>query len=72
MLLNRKFTMLGGNLIMNEYIPDVMKLVAKNRIVNATDMGANIIVTATPDEYKLMSENAPEGVEVLAIAELAL
>ena len=72
MLLNRKFTMLGGNLIMNEYIPDVMKLVAKNRIANATDMGASIIVTATPDEYKLMSENAPEGVEVLAIAELAL
>ena len=72
MLLNRKQTMLGGSLIMNEYIPDVMKLVAKNRIVNATDMGAKVIVTATPDEYKLLSENAPEGVEVIAIAELAL
>ena len=72
MLLNRKDTMLGGSLIMNEYIPDVMKLVAKDRIVNATDMGVNVIVTATPDEYRLMSENAPEGVKVLSIAELAL
>lgn len=72
MLLNKKDTMLGGNLIMNEYIPDVMKLVAKNRIANAIDMGAKTIVTACPDEYKLMSENAPDDVKILTIAELAL
>ncbi len=72
MLLNKRDTMLGGNLIMNEYMPDVMALVAKNRIANAVEVGAEVIVTATPDEYRIMGENAPENVKVVNIAELAL
>ena len=72
MLLNREHTQLAGNLIMNTYMPAVMEQVAKNRWINATNMGAKAVVTASPAEYMLLSKTKPEGVELLKLEEAVL
>ena len=73
MLLFGKGTMLAGNLIMNTYMPGVMKLVAENRIANALHVGAKTVVTASPAEYKLLSANAPaEELTVITLEEAVL
>ena len=69
MLLNGKQTMLAGNLIMNEYIPGVMALVAENRIANALHVGAKTVVTSCPAEYALLSANAKGRLEVITLEE---
>lgn len=70
MLLNREHTMLAGNLIMNVYMPEVMKAVAKNRWINAKNAGAKILVTANFAEYTLLSETKSEDIELLKIEEV--
>ncbi len=72
MLLNREHTMLAGNLIMNEYMPDVIEKVAENRWINAQNAGAKILVTASPAEYIMLSKTKPEGVELKKLEEVAL
>ncbi len=72
MLLNGKDTMLAGNLIMNEYMPDVIEQVATDRWVNATNMNTEILVTASPAEYVMLSETKPDGVRVMTIEEAVL
>ena len=72
MLLNKKDTVLAGNLIMNEYMPAVMEKVAEGRWVNATNMGAEILVTACTAEYELLKKTKPEGVELMKIEEALL
>ncbi len=72
MLLNRSYTMLAGNLIMNEYMPEVMKKVAENRWINAKNAGAEILVTESPAEYMLLSETKPEGIELMKLEEAVL
>ena len=72
MLLNRKDTMLGGNLIMNEYMPEVMKKTAENRWRDALNMGAETVVTASPAEYAVMSEVKPENADLITIEEAVL
>lgn len=72
MLLNRKATMLAGNLIMNEYIPEVMEKVAENRWINAINMKAETVVTASPAEYALLNAVKPEGVELKTVEEAVL
>lgn len=72
MLLNREHTMLAGNLIMNEYMPDVIKKVAKNRWINAENAGAKILVTSSPAEYIMLSETKPENIELLKLEEAVL
>ena len=72
MLLNKKDTVLAGNLIMNEYMPAVMEKVAEGRWVNATNMGAEILVTACTAEYELLKKTKPEGVELMKIEEAVL
>ncbi len=72
MLLNREHTQLAGNLIMNNYMPAVMEQVAKNRWINATNMGAKTVVTACPAEYMLLCKTKPEGVELLKLEEAVL
>lgn len=72
MLLNKKDTVLAGNLIMNEYMPEVMEKVAEGRWVNATNMGAEILVTACTAEYELLKKTKPEGVELMKIEEAVL
>lgn len=72
MLLYGKATMLAGNLIMNEYIPSVMKLVALNRWENAKNVDAKVLVTASPAEYALLSETNDGSIELITIEEAVL
>lgn len=69
MLLNRKETVLAGNLIMNEYMPDIMKDVASRRWINVENMGCKTVVTECPAEYIMMKETKPNGMEILTIEE---
>jgi len=72
MLLNKEHTVLAGNLIMNEYMPDVIKAVANNRWINAKNMNAKTVVTESFAEYKMLSETKPENMEVITIEEAVL
>ncbi len=71
MLLNRGETVWAGNILMAQYLPDVMKLVAKRRIFNATSVGAENIVTACVSEYASLKAVAEE-VEIISIEDLIL
>lgn len=72
MLLNKEHTVLAGNLIMNEYMPDVIKAVANNRWINAKNMNAKTVVTESFAEYKMLSETKPEDMEIITIEEAVL
>ena len=71
MLLNRAETVWAGNILMAQYMPEVIKLVAKRRIFNATSIGANTIVTASVSEYVSLKAVA-EDVEIISIEDLIL
>lgn len=72
MHLNRAETVWAGNILMAQYIPDVMKLVAQRRIFNAKSLGEGVIVTASVSEYVSL-RNATDGeVEILSIEDLIL
>ncbi|MBQ9806895.1 MAG: (Fe-S)-binding protein [Clostridia bacterium] len=72
MLLNRKETVWAGNILMAQYMPDVIKMVAERRIFNATSIGAKTIVTASPAEYTALKGAAGSNVEILSIEDLIL
>ena len=72
MLLNREHTMLAGNLIMNEYMPNVITKVAQNRWINAKNADAKILVTTSFAEYTKLSETKPEGIELMKLEEAVL
>ncbi len=72
MLLNRQHTMLAGNLIMNEYMPNVIKMVAENRWINAKNANAEILVTSSPAEYMMLNSTKPEDIELITIEEAVL
>ena len=72
MLLNRQYTMLAGNLIMNEYMPNVMELVAEKRWINAKNADAEVVVTVSPAEYALLSETKPENIQLMKLEEAVL
>ncbi len=67
-----KDTMLAGNLIMNEYMPEVMAQVARDRWLNATNMNTEILVTASPAEFVMLNSVKPEGVQVVTLEEAVL
>ena len=69
MLLNREETVWAGNILMAQYLPEVIKLVAKRRIFNATSVGAKAIVTACVSEYVSLKSVA-DGVEIISIEDL--
>ena len=71
MLLNRAETVWAGNILMAEYMPEVIKLVAKRRIFNATSVGAKAIVTACVAEYVSLKA-AAEDVEIISLEDLIL
>jgi len=71
MLLNRAETVWAGNILMAQYMPEVIKLVAKRRIFNATSVGAKAIVTACVAEYVSLKAVA-EDVEIISIEDLIL
>ncbi len=72
MLLIGKEANLAGNLIMNEYMPEKMVLVAQNRWVNAINMGCKTLVSENPDEHVLLKATAPKGYRVITIEEMIL
>ena len=71
MLLNRAETVWAGNILMAQYMPKVVELVAKRRIFNATSVGAKAIVTACVSEYVSLKEVA-EDIEIISIEDLIL
>lgn len=72
MLLNRRDTMFGGNMIMNEYMHDVIMKTACERFKNAEDTGVKTVVTASPSEYAVMNEAKPNCIDVMPIETLLL
>lgn len=72
MLLIGKEANLAGHLIMNEYMPEKIALVAQKRWVNAKNMGCKTLVTENPDEHVLLIKTAPKGYKVLTIEEMIL
>lgn len=71
MLLNRDETVWAGNILMAQYMPKVINKVAERRIFNATSIGANAIVTASPAEYISLKAVAKD-VEILSLEDLIL
>jgi len=71
MLLNKKETMLAGNLIMNEYIPHVMEGVAIERWKNARAIGAETVVTACVADYVMLTKTKTD-IDVKTIEEVVL
>ena len=70
MLLNKEYTMLAGNLVMNEYMPNVIEAVAANRWINAKNADAKVLVTASTAEYAMLSKTKPEGIELKKLEEV--
>ncbi len=71
MLLNRKETVWAGNILMAQWMPEVMKLVAERRIFNAKSIGATAIVTESPSEYASLKAVATD-MEILSLEDLIL
>ena len=72
MLLNKQYTMLAGNYIMAEYLPEVMKKTAACRWTNAENMNAKIVVTASTAEYNALLAVKPENIELMKLEEAVL
>ncbi len=72
MLLNRKETVWAGGILMAQYMPDVMLLVAGRRIFNATAVNATAIVTASVSEYTALKNVLQNKVEILSLEDLIL
>lgn len=72
MLLNRGDTNWAGSLLMAEYKPEVMDMVAKERIRNATAMRYSTMVTASVSEYARLKSVCPADFTVLSLEELIL
>lgn len=72
MLCNGKDTMWAGNILMKEWMNDVMVRVAEGRIRNAKGVGADTIVTASVSEYASLKAVDQSEVQILTIEDLIL
>ncbi len=72
MLLNKKETVWAGNILMSEYMPDVINSVAKRRLFNVTSIGEKAIVTASVAEYVALKNVKQNDVEILSLEDLIL
>ena len=70
--LNRAETVWAGNILMAQYMSDIIDLVAKRRIFNATSIGAKVIVTACVSEYVALKSVDRNEVEILSLEDLIL
>lgn len=70
--LNRAETVWAGNILMAQYLPDVMVKVAERRIFNATSIGESTIVTASVSEYTALKAVAQDEVTILSLEDLIL
>ena len=71
MLCNKKDTMWAGNILMAEWMPEVMNRVAEDRMNNARGVNADTIVTASVSEYTALKA-VEKDVKVISIEELIL
>ncbi len=72
MLLNRGETVWAGNILMAQYMPDVMKKVAERRLFNVKSIGESAIVTASVSEYVSLKSVEQNEIEVLSLEDLIL
>lgn len=72
MLLNRKETVWAGNILMAQYIPDVIHEVSDRRIFNAKSIGADTMVTSSVSEYAALKNVEQSDVEITSIEDLIL
>ena len=72
MLCCGKDTFLAGNLLMNEYMPEVMREVARRRLESAKNIGAETVVTESPAEYEQLRALGDGAVRVLSSEEMLL
>ncbi len=72
LLLNRKDTVLGGNLLMAEYMPKVQSQVAERRWREALLCEVSALVVASVSEYAVMKAEKPENMELLSFEEVVL
>ncbi len=70
--LNRAETVWAGNILMAQYMPEIIKLVAGRRIFNATSIGADKIVTACVSEYAALKSVEQDKVEIISLEDLIL
>jgi Fe-S oxidoreductase len=70
--LNRAETVWAGNILMAQYMPEIIKQVAKRRIFNATSIGAKAIVTACVSEYTALKSVEQNEVQILSLEDLIL
>ena len=71
MLVYGKDTMWAGNILMAQWMPEIIKGVALGRIDNAKNVKADTIVTASVSEYVSLKSVASD-VEIISIEELIL
>ena len=72
MLCHGKDTMWAGNILMAQWMPDVMKKVADGRIFNAKGVKADTIVTASVSEYAALKSVDQNEVAIISLEELIL
>ncbi|MBQ7011401.1 MAG: (Fe-S)-binding protein [Clostridia bacterium] len=72
MLLIGKATVLAGQKIMAEYMPETVKGMAAKRWVDCKNMGGSVMVTADSAEYLALEATKPDGCELLTIEEAVL
>ena len=72
MLCNGKDTMWAGNLLMKEWMNDVIIRVAESRIRNAKGVKADTIVTASVSEYASLKAVEQDEVKIVSIEEFIL
>lgn len=72
MLLNKDETVWGGNILMAQYTPTIVKKVAERRIFNAKSVGAKIMVTACVSEYAALKSVEQSEVEIISLEDLIL
>ena len=72
MLCNGKDTMWAGNILMKEWMNDVIIRVASDRIRNAKGVGADTIVTASVSEYASLKAVDQSDVKIISVEELVL
>ena len=72
MLLNRKETVWAGNILMAQYLPEVIGEVSKRRIFNAESIGETAMVTASVSEYAALKNVAQDKVEIISLVDLIL
>ena len=72
MLCHGKDTMWAGNILMAQWMPEVIKKVADGRIFNAKGVKADTIVTASVSEYAALKSVDQNEVAIISLEELIL